>query len=283
MKKVLRESRFMVITVFILLLIFFLLAVCDSRYNIKVSEYELEFESLPPEFDGFTVVQLSDLHGMCFGRENEKLAEKVMAERPDLIAMTGDFAGSSRELHSVRSLLGKLDSSIPAFYVSGNHEWAGHVLPQIQEIMCDAGVQCLENRYMTVSRDGAEIVLAGVTDPKGPAGMLRPDELAAQIREKYPNSFVLLLGHRNYWLQKYPQLPVDLILCGHAHGGIVRLPLIGGLLNNNHSFIAEYEKGVYQGENYRMAVSCGLGNSILIPRLFNRPELVKIILRAGQS
>ena len=125
--------------------------------------------------------------------------------------------------------------------------------------------------------------MAGAEDPNGRADMIKPDALAELLRQEYPGEFVLWLGHRNYWAEKYPELPVDLILSGHAHGGIVRLPGIGGLLNVNHSFGAEYESGVYQGERFQMVVSRGLGNSIPVPRFLNRPELVKIILHCGQS
>ena len=120
-------------------------------------------------------------------------------------------------------------------------------------------------------------------DPNGYADMIKPDALAEKLREEYPEDFVLWLGHRNYWAEKYPDLPVDLILSGHAHGGIVRLPGIGGLLTVNHSLGAEYESGVYQGETFKMVVSRGLGNSIPVPRFLNRPEVVKIILHCGQS
>ena len=93
---------------------------------------------------------------------------------------------------------------------------------------------------------------------------------------------MLWLGHRNFWVKKYPELPVDLILSGHAHGGVIRLPGIGGLLNNSHSFGAEYEAGVYAGERFKMVVSRGLGNSVPVPRLFNRPELVTVVLKSAQ-
>ena len=76
----------------------------------------------------------------------------------------------------------------------------------------------------------------------------------------------------------YNDIGTDLILCGHAHGGIIRLPFAGGLLNVNRSFGAEYESGVYASDHYRMVVSRGLGNSISIPRLFNRPEVVTVTL-----
>ena len=151
------------------------------------------------------------------------------------------------------------------------------------ELLDAYGVIRLENRCLPIRRDGAQIIVAGAEDPNGRADMIKPDALAELLRQEYPGEFVLWLGHRNYWAEKYPELPVDLILSGHAHGGIVRLPGIGGLLNVNHSFGAEYESGVYQGERFQMLVSRGLGNSIPVPRFLNRPELVKIILHCGQS
>ena len=104
-----------------------------------------------------------------------------------------------------------------------------------------------------------------------------------QLRELAEKDFVLWLGHRNYWVSRYPDLPVDLILSGHAHGGIVRLPGLGGVMNNDHSLGAEYEAGIYPGEGFQMVVSRGLGNSVPVPRLFNRPEIVSIVLKKKQA
>ena len=103
-------------------------------------------------------------------------------------------------------------------------------------------------------------------------------ELAARLRGEYPDDFVLWLYHRNDTLTGFPGLPVDLVLSGHAHGGIVRLPFIGGLLDVHRRLGAEYEKGVYEEGSTVMIVSRGLGNSIVVPRFLNRPELVCVTL-----
>ena len=113
--------------------------------------------------------------------------------------------------------------------------------------------------------------------------MIKPDALAAKLREEYPEDFVLWLYHRNDILRDYPRLPVELVLSGHAHGGIVRLPGLGGLLDVRGSFGAEYENGLYSIGNLRMLVSRGLGNSIPIPRFLNRPELPVITLKCAES
>lgn len=257
--------------------------VLDSRYGLQVTEYHLYFDALPAQFEGYCIVQLSDLHGSVFGRENSRLAALVREQQPDLIAMTGDFVGDESQLAATRDLLNGISGCAPIYWVNGNHEWVRGVLPALGELLDSYGVIRLENRYLPIWRDGAQIIVAGAEDPNGRADMIKPDALAELLRQEYPGEFVLWLGHRNYWAEKYPELPVDLILSGHAHGGIVRLPGIGGLLNVNHSFGAEYESGVYQGERFQMVVSRGLGNSIPVPRFLNRPELVKIILRCGQS
>ena len=257
--------------------------VLDSRYGLQVTEYHLYFDALPEQFEGFRIVQLSDLHGSVFGRDNSRLAALVRAQRPDLIAMTGDFAEDESQLGATRGLLAGISGAAPIYWVNGNHEWVRGVLPRLRELLDEYGVICLENRYLPLEKDGARIIVAGAEDPNGRADMIKPDALAEKLREEYPEEFVLWLGHRNYWAERYPALPVELILSGHAHGGILRLPGIGGLLNVNHSFGAEYEAGVYPGEQFQMVVSRGLGNSVPVPRFLNRPQVVTVILHCGQS
>lgn len=258
--------------------------ILDSKYNLQVTEYELYFDNLPEQFDGFRIVQLSDLHGASFGRDNSRLATVVRQLGPDFIALTGDFAENKKQLSAAARLFDGLEGSAPMYWVNGNHEWVrGGVQPLMQELLISHGVISLSNSYLPIERDGARIIAAGAEDPNGRADMIKPDALAAMLRTEYPDEFVLWLGHRNYWVQKYPELPVDLVLSGHAHGGIVRLPGIGGLMNVNHGPMATFEKGTYQSGSYTMVVSRGLGNSIPVPRFLNRPEIVTIILRSGQS
>lgn len=256
------------------------IAVADSRYNIRVTEYELEFDSLPAEFDGFRIAHISDLHGMSFGEDNSRLASMIIDAKPDILAITGDFARIPAHLAATEGLLSSLEDTMPVYFAAGNHEWAGGMMPRMRELLAKYGAHCLENQYELINKDGASIVIAGAEDPNGRAFMTDPETFAMLIGDEQPGKFILWLGHRNHWVKKYPSLPVDLVLSGHAHGGIVRLPIIGGLLSTEHKFIAEYEKGLYAGNGYIMEVTTGLGNSIPVPRLFNRPEIVMITLRS---
>ena len=255
----------------------------DSKYRLQTTQVELCFERLPPELDGFRVVMLSDLHGASFGRDERRLVRAVLREEPDLIALCGDFVDGHGDLPAAEALLKQLRGAAPIAWVSGNHDWAGGALPALRRIMDRCGVLRLENRYLPLEWNGGRLILAGVEDPNGPADMIRPEALASRLREDYPDDFVLWLAHRNDWLSREEEIPADLILCGHAHGGVIRLPFLGGLIGTGRRLGAEYESGVYRGERCVMLVSRGLGGSSAIPRLFNRPEILVVTLHSGRA
>lgn len=255
-----------------------------SKYGLGVTRLELGLEGLPEGFDGFRIVQLSDLHGSRFGEGNARLIEKVRAEEPELIALTGDFLDegkTERELPELEALVRELAAIAPVYFVSGNHDWASGEAYTLFETLEAAGAVCLRNEYLRLERGGDSIVLAGVDDPNGPAEMAEPDEFVAQLRKEAPEDFVLLLAHRAYWAEKYPGLDVDLILCGHTHGGVVRLPFVGGLAASNMGLFPEYDAGLFELPGYTLFISRGLGNSVPLPRFLNTPELVSITLRQG--
>lgn len=255
-----------------------------SKYGLGVTRLELGLEGLPEGFDGFRIVQLSDLHGSRFGEGNARLIEKVRAEEPELIALTGDFLDegkTERELPELEALVRELAAIAPVYFVSGNHDWASGEAYTLFETLEAAGAVCLRNEYLRLERGGDSIVLAGVDDPNGPAEMPEPDEFVAQLRKEAPEDFVLLLAHRAYWAEKYPGLDVDLILCGHTHGGVVRLPFVGGLAASNMGLFPEYDAGLFELPGYTLFISRGLGNSVPLPRFLNTPEIVSITLRPG--
>ena len=248
----------------------------DSNLRIVTTEYVLNFPALPEAFDGFRIVQLSDVHGIVFGKNNDRLFRAVRAARPDLIALTGDLADRDTDLADIDTLLSGLEGIAPLYYVSGNHEWNARLIGPLQNLFSRHGVRYLRNEYVLLERGGAQLVLAGVEDPNGWAEQPTPEEVAAALPE---DGLRVLLAHRNYWVRTYPDLPVDLILCGHAHGGIIRLPGIGGLLDHQGKLFAEYDCGVYASGRYRMVVSRGVGLVEGIPRVLNNPEIVAVELR----
>lgn len=245
--------------------------VADSNLRPVKTEYTLSFADLPEAFSGLRIAQLSDLHGAKYGEGNARLLRLVRAAAPDLIALTGDLADGDTDLAVLETLLSELAAIAPVYYVSGNHEWSDGVLPALRPMLARQGVRYLQNEYVYLERGGARIVLAGVEDPNGWADQPKPDAVAAALPE---GEFRVLLAHRNNFPAEYPALDVDLILCGHAHGGIVRLPFLGGLLGHGRELLPAYAAGVFTTKRYTMVVSRGLGNSGGALRFLNNPELV---------
>lgn len=250
----------------------------DSRDDLEISRYEVKSQKLPESFDGFKIVQLSDLHGAEFGEDGMGLVEKVKELEPDIIALTGDFVTDEGDLAAVEKLAARLVKLCPVYFVSGNHEFGSGLAVKVRNILERAGVKYLSNEYLTISRGEDEILLGGVEDPLAYADMLSPDELAQKMNDAAPDAFKILLGHRNYWMTEYPELPVDLIFCGHAHGGLIRIPGVGGLIGTGRRLFPDFDAGEYNNGRYTLIVSRGLGNSVPIPRIFNRPEIVCVEL-----
>ena len=266
-----------------------LLIICAAllllgKYGLSVTRYTLSSDRLPDSFEGFRIVQLSDLHGSEFGADNKRLVRAVADESPDIIVMTGDFIGKNQNcLPGLKILVDQLVTIAPVYFVSGNHDWASGEIEDLADMLANAGVTYLKNEYLPLTRGGESILLCGVEDPNGRADMIRPDELVDIINKDFPDSFVVLLGHRNYWITKYPELKVDIIFCGHSHGGIIRIPGVGGLLGTSGELLPRYDAGLFESGRYVMIVSRGLGNSISVPRFANTPEIVTLTLNKTQS
>lgn len=248
----------------------------DSAENLELTRYTAENAGLPESFAGFKIVQLSDFHGAEFV---DDIVTLVKAEKPDIIALTGDFITDGGDLPAVRELAQRLTDICDVYFVSGNHDFASGKIDELSDILKACGVKYLRNEYVVLERRGERIVLAGVEDPNSWADLEPPEEFIGRLQAEFPDDYVVLLGHRNYWMEKYPELPVQLILCGHAHGGIVRIPGIGGLLGTDRTLFPDYEAGKYDNGRYTMIVSRGIGNSVALPRFFNRPEIVGVVLK----
>ena len=248
--------------------------------SIQTDQVEVHSARLPEAFGGLRVAVLTDLHGRTFGEDNCELLSSVAQAAPDLIALTGDLIESDEQLWVVAPLARGLADIAPTFYVTGNHEWTLTALDGLLTTLTDCGVTVLQNDFRTLSLSGQQIVVAGVDDPNGPKDMTTPEELVGQIRQQLGDPYILMLCHRNDGLEDWAALDVDTVVCGHAHGGVIRLPGIGGLIGVDRQLFPDYTAGVYTLEGTDMAVSRGLGYSGVNFRLFNRPELLIVTLQS---
>ena len=167
--------------------------------------------------------------------------------------------------------------------MTGNHEWAIREARTVKSLLSDNGVIPLTNEYVCLEREGETLVLAGIDDPNGPYDQKTPQTLMEEIRAELGDPYILLLAHRNEYHEVYAECGADLTLCGHVHGGIVRLPFTDGLIDNTRRrLFPSYTAGLYplDGGGVLM-VSRGLGNGTGFPRILNRPHLPVLVLKCG--
>lgn len=250
-------------------------------WGIKTTVTQVELSALPEEFDGLRIVHLSDIHGHEFGENSAELLAKVREQEPDLIVITGDLIDQESQLAMLPALAKGLCAIAPTYYVTGNHEWACCDVRELKGLLRECGVTVLDNRYVVLERNGASMVLAGVDDPNGYADQETPEELYEEIQAAQPGLFTLLLAHRNDEFDRYAAAGYDLVMSGHAHGGIVRLPFTDGLLGTSRNLFPTRTAGAYTQGDSTLFVSRGLGNNT-VPisgfRLFNRPDLAVVEL-----
>ena len=239
---------------------------------------------IPEAFDAYKIVQISDLHDAQIGENNEKLIAMTAETEPDCIVLTGDFVDSSR-FHPERSLsvAEALVKIAPVYYVSGNHE---AILPDedyqaLTDGLRGLGVCVLEDESAELTRDGQSIRLIGLTDIGFHPGTLeeKKDALRTALSALLPeDEFSVTLAHRPEQMDVYTECGAPLVLSGHAHGGQIRLPGIGGLIAPGQGLFPKYTEEKYEENGTTLVVSRGIGNSVLPLRVNDRPQIVVVQL-----
>ena len=251
--------------------------------SVTVARYRCGSHKLAPAFDGFVVLQVSDLHNKTFGQGQRRLLTQIAAEQPDCIVVTGDLIDCHRtNLAAAMEFIRGAVRLAPVYYTPGNHEGRSPAYPRLRDGLEKAGVAVLEDQKVCLARKGSCIELLGLRDPAFLPADKQQDNLVLERRlsdmmEGDPDVFRLLLSHRPELLPLYAQCGVDMALCGHAHGGQFRL-FRQGLFAPGQGLFPQYSSGVHIKGATAMVVSRGLGNSEFPLRLNNRPELVKLTL-----
>ena len=258
--------------------------------DLTVSRSQVMSGRIPAEFDGYTIVQVSDLHNKEFGRGQRRIMSKIAEQNPDVIVITGDMIDSrNTDVGAALDFAKKAAELAPCYYVPGNHE---NRIPEAYEELKtglrESGVTILENEAVELERDGKVITLMGVLDPifnvgkTDEAGNILEDErlvMEGQLKNLDSlNRFTILLSHRPEMLDIYAAAGINLVFTGHAHGGQWRLPGLGGIIAPGQGFFPAYTEGAHTAGDTTMYVSRGLGNSLMPIRIFNRPELVVVEL-----
>lgn len=253
--------------------------------SLQVTETAVSFPDLPEGFDGCRLVVLSDLHGAEFGEGNADLFAAVNGAAPDYICYLGDLEDRYRGPAPgyAETIAAGLSAIAPTYYVTGNHEWAIGDVPDLKEQLRENGVTVLSNQFVPLERNDDVIILAGIDDPNGYADQETPEELAGELAAACgEDAFWILLAHRNNRFPgQYSRLGADLVLSGHGHGGMIRLPGTDGLISTDRTLFPSYMSGLYYENGSTLFVTRGLGNSGPSFRLFNRPEVAVVTLTRG--
>jgi len=275
------------VVIAILTLLVIVIFLYYENNSIKTTNIDFASKALPENFNEYRILQISDLHSKLFGVNQKNLISKIEKAKPDIILITGDLIDSKHynEENSLKLVKGIKDIA-PIYFVTGNHEkWSGK-FQGLEGKLKEMGAQVLRNTNVKLEKAGENILLMGIDDPEfnytyenNNDSKIVEGELQKVLSKEDGQGFKILLSHRPEQFPLYAKHKIDLAFSGHAHGGQIRLPIVGGLIAPNQGFFPKYTSGIYHKDSSVMIVSRGLGNSIIPQRIFNRPEIIVLTLR----
>ncbi len=271
-----KKKFYITIPVFLILWIVLIIWGYYQNHHIVITKYNYQNDKIDEALDGYTIVQVSDLHNQSFGFNEKILIVKIKNEDPDIIVVTGDTIDSAHTSYN-RSLnfLKEISELAPVYFITGNHEkWLEKKKPEkinaFYKDIEEAGINIIDNEVVEIS-DG--FYLIGLADDELGGSRLR------ELTENLPNdSLKILLAHEPKYYDNYSSCGVDLVLTGHVHGGQFIIPGKGGFVSPEFTFFPELYEGEHIYGNTTMIISRGLGNSLIPLRINNYPELVVVRL-----
>lgn len=242
------------------------------------------------------IALVTDLHSCRYGQNQTQLIQSLQSQNPDIVLLGGDIFDDLKEHTNARHFLSGIAGQYPCYYVTGNHEYRcePEAFGEIFQILEENQIKILSGTWDTLTVKGQTLNICGVDDPSAHAAVnlvayavgdtQTPPAFTAQLdavsKAGDNGAYTILLSHRPEYFEDYAARGFDLVLCGHAHGGQWRIPLLlNGLYAPNQGLFPEYAGGLFRQAATTMIVSRGLAReTTMVPRIFNRPELVVIDL-----
>lgn len=257
--------------------------------TFKVTHYQIRSAKLKKSVEEKKIVFLSDLHNCVYGKENQKLLRAIAAEKPDLILAAGDMLvgkkGCSTEIAA--QFMKRAAKIAPVYYGNGNHEqrmkedeeYYESAYQNYKKELSEAGIVFLENNSLSLQWNDNRITLSGLEIPlkyyeKFVRHKLSRENMEECIGRPAEDAYRILIAHNPVHAEAYAQWGADLILSGHLHGGIVRIPFSRGVITPQAMLFPKYSGGHYRVGNADLVVSKGLGTHTINIRLFNEAEVV---------
>lgn len=268
---------------------------------LSVSNYIINCKKQKGALSGKRIAAISDLHSCTFGKENENLVQKIIKYTPDLLVISGDMITGARpdKAYIALDFLEKISSFIPVIYSFGNHErrcedfnLGSHEKPAVYiKNEQKSGFDYKDflhniNKYTTLLRNSHttafgddQVKIYGLDAPLDyymRSAVLDTDTLRELLGDCDRDCFNILLAHDPAHFAAYEQWGADIVISGHIHGGIIRLPFVGGLVSPRYEFFPKYSAGRYCINSTTMLLSRGLGSHTIPIRIFNSPEVMII-------
>lgn len=273
MKKTLKIIISSVLTIAVVTVIYGIY--CSNTLEIK--NYTINSDKVNSQV---RFVFISDLHCKEYGEKNADLVAKIKEQNPNFIAVGGDMVNKySSDDHVMRELLPQLAKISPTYCVLGNHELALKDEIDFKKDIDSTGAKLLENEMVTLNINGEKILLGGLSDfPyyefNAPDYDTPERYFWDDFKESSKDCYSILLHHQPEYISNHVEdAKIDLLMCGHTHGGIIQIPFIGGIIAPNQGFFPKYDKGEFDLYDTKMIVSAGLGDAYPILRLNNCPEI----------
>ena len=280
-----RKKHLVKITAATVICLTVFLAVLFGNAHISAESYSVALQNLGGPV---RIVLLSDLHGKSFGRDDSRLIAKIGEQTPDVIFLDGDRSADSADVQELLRLIKRLHEIAPVYFAPGNHELEymqtdTSLLTQVAE----AGAVVVNDSYAEVTLAGQPLRIGGTMGHAFYFGRSE-EEFSSSPEYQFLKAFEdtdvpkICLAHMPdtfIFNGAYNLWNVDLILSGHTHGGLIRLPFIGGLYAPMQGWFPEYDQGYFRlGEHMQMVITSGLAGHGMIPRINNPPEIVVIDL-----
>lgn len=273
---------------------------CENRrsnYKLAAAHYNICSDKIPEEFHNKKFVFVSDLHNNQLGKDNSNLLAMIEEVNPAFVLVGGDMLVSKRENCTDQAIafLEKIAAKYPVYCANGNHEerllWkeedceeAGVIYRNYIQKIKEAGVIHLYNETTKIKIGNEYIYVSGLELEKRYYRKFKLEPMKAvditnKIGAVKEDRFHILLAHNPAYFDTYVDWGADLTLSGHVHGGIMRLPFLGGVIAPSYEIFPKYDAGLFQKKDKKMIVNVGLGSHSIKIRLFNPPKIDVITLQ----
>ena len=280
---------YILIVILILIVIATVIEMIREQFVFKVRHYEIHSSKLNNVNDELKIVFISDLHGHEYGQNNCRLLQSISEIQPDLILSGGDMIVGKKDYDCTKVIrfVRELCKIAPVFCANGNHEERmklfpekyGNIYEPYKQELLKAGVTCIENESCVFNKNNISIVVTGVELPMecyAHRGLkkIKTEQITEKIGYADETKYNILLAHHPAYMEHYKEWGADLTLSGHLHGGVVRIPGLGGVVSPQMGLFPKYSGGYFSEGRMDFVVSRGLGTHTINVRLFNQAELI---------